>query len=425
MPLIVVGLSHQNTPVEVRERLAFTTPGALERGLDFLQSKIAGECVLLSTCNRTELYASGDTDGATLAAWLLEARGEEGEMARKYLTERQGHKAIEHLFRVSSGLESLILGENDIVRQVRDAYQTANTRGATGSVLNPLFHEALRVGKRARTEMNLSSGAFSVGHAAADLAATIFGDLRGRTVMILGAGKMSESTARHLTSSGATSVLVANRTYDRAVLLAEALGGRAIMYEDFATHLAKADIVIASTSSPVPIVTRETVRNAMQARRDRPLFLIDIAVPRDIEASVGDLDDVFLYNIDDLTAVIESEAAERRLRAVQAEKIILEESRQMATRLRTTQTATPLVMALRDKHHQLVESELGRLRTRLSHLSETDWAQIEAAFTSLENKIAHEPTVRIKQYAEAEDPAKLETARELFGVVNTSGEKTQ
>ena len=424
MRLVMVGLSHQNTPVEIRERLAFTTPNAMESALDFLRERVGGECVLLSTCNRTEIYAVTNLDGANLADLLLEARGDaQINTARRYLSERHGHKVIEHLFRVSAGLESLILGENDIARQVKEAYQTANTQGTTGVILNPLFHEALRVGKRARTEMNLSSGAFSVGHAAADLAATIFGDLKGRTVMILGAGTMSETTARHLTTAGATSVLVANRTYDRAVVLAESLGGRAIAYEDFATYLEKTDIVIASTASPIPVVSKETVARVMRTRRDRPLFLIDIAVPRDIEASVSDLPDVFLYNIDDLTAVVESEAAERRIRAAQATQIIVEESRSMASRLRTAQTATPLVTALRDKHHQLVETELSRLKTRLAHLPEADWAQIEAAFNSLENKIAHEPTVRIKQYAEAEDPEKLETVRELFGV--PSPEKTQ
>jgi glutamyl-tRNA reductase len=236
-----------------------------------------------------------------------------------HLIERRGHKTAEHLFRVAAGLDSMILGEPDIVRQVKSAYGAASEAGTVGPTLNPLFHRALSVAKRVRTETGLGRGAFSVGHAAGALAQNIFGQLAGRTVLLLGAGEMSEATARHLHAAGATSVLVANRTFDRAVRLAETLNGRAIQYNEFPAYLQKADIVIASTAAPHPVVNRTLVKSVLRARRHRPLFLIDIAVPRDIEPDVGDLPDVFLYNIDDLRQVVETEEAERRGEAARAE----------------------------------------------------------------------------------------------------------
>jgi glutamyl-tRNA reductase len=431
MPLALIGLSHKTCPVEVRERLAFTAPGALERALDYLKGALApsgSESVLLSTCNRTELYiATPDTlelSTDELITLLVEARGDDAEHhLPPYLEERRGsHRVTEHLFRVASGLESMVLGENDIVRQVKEAYGQASDHALCGPVLNPLFHESLRVAKRARTEFEMQKGAFSVGHAAAQLAQNIFGSLQGHTVLLLGAGAMSETTARHLAASGASSVLVANRTFDRAARLAEALNGRAIQYDEFASHLARTDIVISSTAAPHIVVTRPMVEAVLRERRHRPLFLIDIAVPRDIEASVGDLPDVFLYNIDDLQAVVDSDISERRRRAARAETLVHEEAVAFAARQRATQTVGPLVSSLRAKQHAIVDDELGRLRRRLSHLPDADWAAIEAFARSVENKTLHDPTLKVKEYAapapgqEAEAEAKIATVREIFGL---------
>lgn len=428
MSLAMIGLSHQTAPVDVRERLAFTAPGVLHEALSFFRETLAAsgmECVLLSTCNRTELYlnAPDDFSGDEMAALLLRARGfSESELPqwRTYLEERRCHAVALHLFRVASGLESMILGEGDIVRQVKSAYAAAVDAGVTGPVLNPLFHESLRVAKRARTETGLARGAFSVGHAAAEMAGSIFGSLKGHSVMLLGAGKMSETTARHLAASGASSVLVANRTYDRAVRLAEALGGRAIRYDEFAEHLTRTDIVISSTAAPRPVVTKAMVEAVLKSRRHRPLFLIDIAVPRDIETEVGDLDDVYLYNIDDLRAVVDTYQAERRQQAARAEEITEAEAAAFSRRLRTTQTAAPIVTSLRARHREIVEDELSRLRQRLSHLSPEEWRAIEMFALSVENKIAHNPTLKIREYAETQDAesaeAKMATVRELFGL---------
>lgn len=431
MSLALIGLSHKSCPVEVRERIAFTAPGTLERALDHLKSVLAptgSECVLLSTCNRTELYVATpeglELSTEDLVTLLVEARGDDTEhLLPPYLEERRGgHRVTEHLFRVASGLESMVLGENDIVRQVKEAYANASDHALCGPVLNPLFHESLRVAKRARTEFEMQKGAFSVGHAAAQLAENIFGSLQGHTVLLLGAGAMSETTARHLAAAGASSVLVANRTFDRAARLAESLNGRAIQYDEFAAHLARTDIVIASTAAPHFVVTKEMVAGVLRERRHRPLFLIDIAVPRDIEASVGDLPDVFLYNIDDLQAVVDGDLSERRRRAARAEAVVHEEAVAFAARQRATQTVAPLVSSLRAKQRAIVEDELARLRRRLAHLPDADWAAIEAFARSVENKTLHDPTLKVKEYAapapgeEAEAEAKIATVREIFGL---------
>jgi glutamyl-tRNA reductase len=414
----MVGLSHKNAPVEVRERWAFTAPGQLSRALNGLRERLRAEAVLLSTCNRTELYVEAETlpSSEALRALLTELHGDAPSGANPF-EERRGHRAIEHLFRVTAGLESMILGESDIVRQVKEAYSAAAAAGLCGAHLNPLFHEAFRVAKRARTELDLSRGAFSVGHAAAEMAAGIFGDLAGRTVLILGAGEMSEATARHLTAAGAASVLVANRTYDRAVRLAETLGGRAVHWDEFGAQLVRADIVLASTAAPHAVVTRDLIEPVLAARRHRPLFLIDIALPRDIDPAVGLLDDVFLYDLDDLQQVVATDAAERQRRAVRADALVAQEAREVSARLRAAHTAGPLVSEVRAKHRAIVDGELSRLRQRLPDLTDDEWRAVETFAGTVLNKIAHDPTVKIREFAASDAPEKLDTVRELFALV--------
>ncbi|GAB4454964.1 MAG: glutamyl-tRNA reductase [Armatimonadaceae bacterium] len=433
MSLTLVGLSHNTgAPVEVRERLAFTTPGTLQQALEFLKDyteKVLGgngEGVLLSTCNRTELYLSlpHGVEEEEIVRVLLSARGlhdpHETEQIRCFISTHQGHQAIEHLFRVASGLDSMIIGENDIVRQVKTAHGEASKAGLCGKTLNPLFHEALRVGKRVRTETDLGRGAFSIGHAAAEVARNIFGAGCGQTVLLLGAGKMSETTARHLTAGGATTVLVANRTYDRAVRLAEALNGHAIHYDAFEKHLAEVDIVVSSTAAPHVVVTQEMVARSLQQRRRRnPLFLLDIAVPRDIEPGVGDLPDVYLYDIDDLQKLVEEDMTERRQRATHAETVVREEAQAFAMKLRTQTVAGPLVSSLRAKVRANIAPEMARLRQRLPHLTDEEWRAVEATFTAVENRLLHDPTLRIKEYAATdgqESAAKMALVRELFAL---------
>jgi glutamyl-tRNA reductase len=315
----------------------------------------------------------------------------------------------------------MVLGETDIVRQVRDSYALAAANGTTGPRLDALFHEALRVAKRARSEMDVSRGVFSVGGAAADLAGSIFGDLSGRSILLLGAGKMSETTARHLTASGANTVLVANRTRDRALRLAETLGGRAVPFEDLDRHLAIADIVVASTAAPHCILTAERLAPVMRQRRGRDLFLIDIALPRDIEPSCGRIDGVFLYDLDDLQRVVDVESSERGLRARAASLLVEREAEQFLGKVLSAAIATPMVTEFRNKHREIVDDELARLRRRLPGVSEEEWAAIEAFAGSVLNRIAHDPTVRIREYAQARDANRLDTARELLGLGESSG----
>ncbi len=431
----MIGLSHNtDAPVAVRERIAFTAPGAMANVTRFLAERRAetgAEFVLLSTCNRTELYVASapsdewDTDAVSrlLFAAHEAATGESADdsarIAGPFLQERRGHRAIEQIFRVASGLDSMMLGENDVTRQIKDAYAQAADAGICGPALNTVFHEALRVGKRARTETELGRGAFSVGHAAAELARSIHGSLKGKTVLVLGAGAMSESTARHLSAEGAATVLVANRTYDRAVLLAESLNGRAVHYDEFPNYLATADVVVASTASPHPVVTRAMVADALKRRaRNRPLYLIDIALPRDIEPGVGELDGVYLFDLDHLQQMVESEAAERRQKAARAEVIVREEATACTLKLRTMQIAGPLVTRVRARHNGIIQAELAELRRKLAHLPEADWARIESFARAVENKMAHAPTERIKEYATFADEnlaqRKMRTVRELF-----------
>lgn len=419
MPFLMVGLSHQTAPVDVRERFAFTAPGRLAAALAFLKEALApAECVLLSTCNRTELYvADVNRNGAELVDLLRRAHGERiAGLDDTHFEERRCGAVSTHLFRVTAGLESMVLGENDIVRQVKEAYGAASAASATGPKLNALFHEALRVGKRARTELDLSRGVFSVGGAAAEMALSIFGGLHGRTVLLLGAGKMSETTARHLASAGARSVLVTNRTYDRALRLAEALGGSAVPFDSLAEHLIRADIVIASTAAPHAVVHRSLVEDVMRRRRGRALFLIDIALPRDIEPEVGQLEDVFLYDLDDLQSVVATESTERQSRAARASELVERESESFIARLESARMATPIVAGLRAKNRGIVDDELQRLRRQLPHLDDGDWVAIERFAATVLNKIAHEPTAKIREYAESDERTKLAAARELFGL---------
>ena len=433
-PVQMIGLSHNtNAPVAVRERIAFTAPGSMGRATAFLAGRRAetgAEFVLLSTCNRTELYIAApagewDTDAASSLLFALhevatgERADETARLSASFLSERRGHRAVEQIFRVAAGLDSMILGENDVVRQVKDAYAAAVDGHTCGAVLNTVFHEALRVGKRARTETDLGRGAFSVGHAAAELAESIHGSLKGKTVLVLGAGAMSETTARHLSAAGAATILVANRTFDKAALLAESLNGRAVRYEDFAAHLATADIVVASTASPVPVVTRDMVAGALKKRaRNRPLYLIDIALPRDIEPEVGQLDGVYLFDLDHLQAVVEAEAVERRQKAGRAEQLVREETAACVLKLRTSQVAGPLVSRVRARHHAIVQNKLSDLRRKLPDMPASEWAKIEAFARSVENELTHAPTERIKEYATFADEGlaarKMRTVRELF-----------
>lgn len=418
MHLTVIGLNHKTAPVELREKLSISEeqiPTALS---ELRAATPVSECLILSTCNRTEVYAytPSRSDDESIISWMGKFFRIAIEDFRPHLYFHAGHKAVEHLFRVSSGIDSMVIGEAQILGQVKDAYELARDCGVTGSVLNSLFQQAITVGKRARTESEIGRGAFSVGSVAVQIARSIFDDLKGRKVLVVGAGEMAELTIRHLVSSGVSDVAVANRTFERAEELAGRFCGRAVSFDDLPSALETADIVIASTGASEPVVTRALVAKAMHARRGRPMFFIDIAVPRDVEPQVATLDNVFVYDIDDLQFAVEADAADRQAEVRKVEAIIAEEVGEFITRFKTLQ-AVPVITAIREKLEGIRAQEFDKLKSKLKHLSEEDLEAIEAATRSIVNKICHQPVIQAREYAVGEDaPAKLETICELFGI---------
>ncbi|MGC8666971.1 MAG: glutamyl-tRNA reductase [Chthonomonadales bacterium] len=423
MHLVLVGLNHHTAPIEVRERLAFPETGLRSALAALRRQSGVYEAAILSTCNRCELYSavSSVADSHALAQFLSQFHSVPVSEFQEFLYQYADGEAAVHLMRVASGLDSLVLGEPQILRQVRDAFAAGTDAGSIGPLLNGLFRAAIAAGKRARTETDIGRGGFSVGHAAVDLARSIFGSLQDAAILILGAGKMSELTARHLVTGGAGVVLVANRTHDKAQSLAAKLGGTAIRYDEFPERLVHADIVISSTAAPHHVVTRDTLAPVLRRRRGRPLFLIDIAVPRDIAPDVADLPNVFLYDLDDLEAVVADMARERAAEVTRVEAIIAEEAERYMAWVRSLESA-PILEQLNRKHEQIRQAELARLRNQLGDLPDYAWERIEAATRSMLTRIARDPIRALKAAAAGQEPSGpmdlLTAARHLFGIGN-------
>src|SRR5213594_2694951 len=412
MSIAVLGVNHRTAPLEVRERFAHAAhevPPALERVL----RAGAGGGVLLSTCNRTEFYLAepGDATPATVWAILTERLGE-GRSASEYGYLERDRDAVRHLYRVSAGLDSMILGESQIQGQVRDAWEAS--RSLAGPVLHRLFQSALLVGARVRSETALAAGAASAPSAAVALAGKIFGRLAGRVALVLGAGDMAELAASCLVSEGVRVTLVANRTYERAQAVAEELGARALTLDEAWEHFASADIVLTSTAAPHAVVTWERVAPAIARRGGRPLCVLDLAVPRDVEPAVGQLENVFLYDIDDLQAVAAQAAAERRGDIPRAEQIVAEEVASFWN-WHDTLAVVPVLKEFRGRMEAVRTAELERVFKQLQHLSPEDRDRLERFSESLLNKFLHEPTLALKREAEAGDGYLLvEALRKLF-----------
>lgn len=410
----------------MRERLAIGESDLESALRAFMDLDPVRECVLLSTCNRTEAYAilsdSGKDD--LLADFLAGWHGlNQNEFTRHLYTYREG-AAADHLFSVAAGIDSMILGEPDIQRQVKQSLIAAQEARTAGALLNQLFQTALTAGKRARTETSIAEGAFSVGAAAVELATQIFGEsLSGHNVLMVGAGKMSEVTGRHLQSRGAPNIVVVNRTFENAVHLAEQYGGVASPIEELPTALQRADIVVCSTSAATPVITRTLVKDAVRARHNRPLFLIDIAVPRDVESSVDELDNVYLYNIDHLQQLVAGARQARESEVLRAREICASLTLEYLQWCRALEVS-PMIVAVRDRLESIRLAELSRLRSRLPGISDKDWRQVESALHAITNKIAHPATMAIRAAAEDDDGAqRLETIRAVFGLDEESSEK--
>ena len=397
MSLVLVGTSHRLSPVEVRERVALDLAGAAELAR---RMACSGEAVCLSTCNRTELYLVDSEPDAAEERASQALLGDEVELYR--MTDEA---AAVHLFRVAAGLDSLVPGEGEILGQVRDAYEA----GAHGPVLDRLFREALRVGKKVRTETAINESPASVSSAAAALAQQVFGDLTGCRVLLVGAGEVSELAARALTARGATIGAVTSRTQANASRLAEAFDSHAVPFDRLGSELDQADVVVSSTSSSEPIMFRDQV----PARKGRPLFVIDLAVPRDVDPDVARLEDCYLYDIDDLQAVVRESLNGRWREAERAEAIVEHE----AERFRDWQASlhvVPAIASLRERAESIRSGELAKAESRLEGLSESERRTVESLTTQIVNKLLHVPIVRLKQAAATEGTGYVEVARDLF-----------
>jgi glutamyl-tRNA reductase len=422
--IIALGLNHNSAPIELRESVAISDtelPGTLKSLADLDNVR---ECAILSTCNRTELFvltqAATSYDEVLLGNFFASLHGESNADLFDHLYFYRDISAVEHLLKVASGLDSMMLGEYQIMAQVKSALAVAQAAQTTGATLNNLFQSALNTGKRVRTDTQISRGAFSVGGAAVEFATRIFGDtLQSSTVLLIGAGQTSELTARHLQAHGATKIFVANRTRQRADALASQLeGATAVDYSEVDGYLVKANIVICSTSADRPVITTEMIQTAMRMRRNRPLYLVDVAVPRDVEPSAGDIENVFLYNIDDLSQVVQH-SQDERLNEIKSAEIIVAEAAMEFMSWRKSLDSTPMIISVREHLESLRLDEMARLRAKLPHLDEREIRAIEQSLQSFSNKIAHDAIKSIKASFTKQDNssyARLEAIQTAFGL---------
>jgi glutamyl-tRNA reductase len=420
MSIVLVGLNHRSAPVEVREQLAFTDE-ACDRNLRVLvDGELLREGLIVSTCNRVEILTATGKGLATegierITEFLTECRPVPRDYFRKHLYSHTDDHAVRHMFRVAASLDSMVVGEPQVLGQVRRAYSVAVEAGTTGRVLNRLVHHALRVAKRVRTETGIAASAVSISFMAVELGRKIFDSLAGHTVLIIGAGEMAELAARHLVKAGASRVLVTNRSADAAQKLAREFGGEAVGYDALIDHLAAADIVICSTAAADYLVTPEMARNIRAKRRNRPSFMIDISVPRNIDPAVGALPNLFVFDIDDLEAVVSSNIREREREAERAELIVDSEVMQFQQALRALDIG-PTLGAVRQKLHEIARAEMVRQRGRLGQLTPEQEKAIEALMTSTVNKLSHPLLNHLRRSYETTPEETLDEWRDALGL---------
>jgi glutamyl-tRNA reductase len=412
MHLLLIGASHRTAPVELRERLDFSSHGldVAVRGLAARGS--ARETVVVSTCNRAEVYVACDDLHASaddVLRFISEFHQLPSDQIRPHVYAHTDQDVVRHLFRVSSGLDSMVVGEPQILGQIKEAHRIATGARTAGPLLNKLFHWAFGVGKRVRSETALAEGAVSVSFAAVSLARKIFGNLAGRRVLVIGAGDMGKLTAVHLQAQGVASVVITSRTLSHAQELAEDVGGTVIAWDAMPRALDEADIAVTSTGSPTPILSKAQVKAAMPASRTRPLFIIDIAVPRDVDPRAADIEQVFLYNIDDLQAIVRENMQKRGDEVVRAEQIVEEEVGRFASWHRARE-AVPTIVALRERFEAIRKSELERLDAKLAPLPPDVRQRVDEVTHLIVEKLLLQPTEQLKatddvqamsQYADA------------------------
>jgi glutamyl-tRNA reductase len=425
MKAFVVGLNHKIADVDVREKLAFNGP-KLEEGLTrFRELPEVDEAIILSTCNRVELYANvRDAEKASEAVrtFLSEFHNINKGSLDNALYIYDDMQAVRHIFRVASSLDSMVVGEPQILGQLKAAFELALSKKTTGVLLNKLLKKAISVAKRVRTETRIAENAVSISFAAVELAKKIFTDLSKRVFMLLGAGEMAELAAKHLISSGVKEVLVSNRTYNRACDLAKEFNGRPVPFDDFMQEMARTDIVICSTGAPNYVLSKVQMQKVMKERKHRQVFIIDISVPRNIDPEINDLENVYLYNVDDLQGVVDTNVFERRKEAEKAEKII-EEELENFVKWRASLDSVPTILALREKAEEIKKEELNKLLHKIEGIGQKEKEAIEYMATALVNKLIHPPTAALKEDSENKDIL-VATIRRLYGLDGENNEET-
>ncbi|MCK4777071.1 MAG: glutamyl-tRNA reductase [Actinomycetia bacterium] len=419
MHIITVGLSHKTAPVEIREKLSFPEKLQEDALRMLLKNKHISEAVILSTCNRTEIYSvvtESEAGKMEIVKFLYSFQDFKKNELDDYLYFRYDSDAIYHLFCVTASIDSMIVGEAQILGQVKEAYQYAYDAGVTRLIFNRMFRHGIGVGKKVRTDTDIGESAVSISYAAVQLAKSVFEELVGRTIMIIGAGEMSELTAKHLLSSGDNKVLVANRTFRKGKEIADKFGGKAIKFDEIIDYLAKTDIVISSTSASGYILNKEEMAEVMHKRRNKPIFLIDIAVPRDINPEVEKLYNVFLYDVDDLESVVQANIQERIQEAEKAKVIIEREVEDFSSWISSLEVV-PTIKALRQKVENIKEKELEKHLAKLQHLEEKDKEVIKSIAAGIINKVLHEPTIKLRECVEDKDGyLYIESLRHLFSL---------
>ncbi|MCI0572841.1 MAG: glutamyl-tRNA reductase [Myxococcaceae bacterium] len=415
MELLCIGLSHKSAPVEVRERLAFGETRLTEALAELRHTGM--EALWLSTCNRVEVYVAAEDAEVARARVLAQLASAGGEQALSHLYEHRGEAAMVHLFRVASSLDSMVLGEPQILGQVKDALELAQREGAARGELVRVCSAAFGTAKRVRTETAIGRSATSMASAAVELAAKIFGSLEGRVVLLVGAGEMGELAARHLAHAGAGRLLVCNRTRERAERLAAEVGAEVRDFAQLHAHLAAADVVVCSTASPLPLFTRESVAPYLKGRRGRPLFMVDLAVPRDIAPDVNSLDGVYAYDVDDIQKVVAENAAARAAEAERAQVIVAEEVVRYS-RARALRDGVPVLAQLRARATEIASAEVERTLALLgSELTDKQRKSVAAMANAIVNKLLHQPTMKLRATGSASEPNRLaDAAAELFGL---------
>ena len=395
--LFAVGVSHRTAPIELREKVDFAQAGVSTVLASLAERRIAREIAVLSTCNRAEVYAAAESERATdeLARFFAEFHRVSLDAVRPYLYVHHGADAARHLLRVAAGLDSLVVGEPQILGQVKSAFSTASEEQYVGTVLNRLFNSALAAGKRVRSETGLGEGAVSVSYAAIALAKKIFGDLSGLHVLILGTGEMGKLTGLHLKAQNVRTITLASRTRASAEHLAPQFDARVVDWAEVPAAIERADILVSATGAPAAILTRADIERAMKTRRERPLFIIDIALPRDVEPDAGTVEQVFLYNVDDLQGIVKENLARRTSELRQAEAIVEEEVARFAAWLQSREVI-PTVVALRERFEYIRRAELGRLQHKLTGLPPDARSQVDHVTRLIVEKLLLAPTEQLK-----------------------------